>query len=164
MVAVNNSHIRAWWIGHHYIAVALCFICLVFFLIQVWPDTKFYSTCITWLFQFGIYLCLVRYFQYNYQLKRLRTLVALDKASPMDTVGGQGGVFRVESGFYLLVPFLLLAQLWQLSIAYKMLIMYFTNHCESHVFIAAVLVGIMGALNAIHTFLTFFGHLSVSLW
>jgi TMPIT-like protein len=104
ILCVNGSRIRSWWTLHHYLVVLMLWIMLVS------PSTPSFKRIMNPFNLFGIYICAVKFLQYRYQQQRLKTLVALDTAVPMDTIGGQGEITQVETPFVLLIPFLVLAQ------------------------------------------------------
>ncbi len=75
-----------------------------------------------------MYLGVLQYFQYRYQLQRLYVLIALEKANPMDTVVGEGAwTDKVGWEMFLLLPFSLIAQFWQLYNAYSLLKAFFMD-------------------------------------
>ncbi|KAI8914593.1 TMPIT-like protein [Gorgonomyces haynaldii] len=152
ILVVNGSRMLGWWILHNYFTVIMLGIAMV------WPISPYHDKALPVLIWFGIYLSLMRYIQYQYQQARLRTLVALDHATPMDTVGGQGTIFSIDSGMKLLIPFLMIAQLWQLWLCYWLLDLYYTDlgsQPEWHLMAVALLFGVMALGNSAMTIRTF---------
>lgn len=77
---------------------------------------------------FMMYLGGVSYLQYRYQNNRLYTLVALDAANPMSTAQGNGaGVSSASKEYFLLIPFLIVAQVWQLYLGYRLSLLWYSS-------------------------------------
>ncbi|KAJ3212589.1 hypothetical protein HK099_007704 [Clydaea vesicula] len=77
----------------------------------IWPTTPFYVEFRKSLLIYVIYLQFTQYLQYRYQVQRLYTLVAMNRAGPMETVQGDGvHADRLSFEFWILVPFLCAAQ------------------------------------------------------
>lgn len=109
ILLVNGSRIRTWWIGHHYLSIIISGVMLIC------PATPAYKAFRTPFFSFALYIAIVQFFQYRYQKSRLYTLVALDRARPMDTVAGDGFFTdSLQREFVLLIPLLVIGQVWQL--------------------------------------------------
>ncbi|KAI8808978.1 TMPIT-like protein [Cladochytrium replicatum] len=107
---VNGSRIRGWWFGHHYLSVFASGVLLI------WCTNTSYLVFRSRFLYFSLYLGVVQFLQYRYQRSRLYVLVALDRAGPMDPVMGDGvHTQQLDREFLLLIPFLVVGQLWQFS-------------------------------------------------
>lgn len=84
VLKVNGSHIRPWWIHHHYWAMATCVLML-----SLPVDSPAFVRAITlflwWAFMQGIVIVI----QNRYQRRRMYTRIALGKNSAMDVVSGE---------------------------------------------------------------------------
>ncbi|KAH6560309.1 hypothetical protein BASA62_010509 [Batrachochytrium salamandrivorans] len=149
ILVVNGSRIRRWWFGHHYLSIILSGIVLI------WPQSDNYQRFRPMFLWFCLFLCMLQYLQYRYQRQRLYALVALDKARPMDTVIGDGVPSQaVDREFMVLTPFLIIGQIWQLVISYRLFGMYFWNaigEAEWQVIAVAILFGVLGCGNMLVT-------------
>ncbi|KAI9003183.1 TMPIT-like protein [Gaertneriomyces semiglobifer] len=148
---VNGSRIRAWWFGHHYLSIILSG------LILITPATPTYASFRLPFYIFSLYIGIVQYLQYRYQKSRLYTLVALDRARPMDTVSGDGFFSdSLEREFLLLLPFLAVGQLWQMWNSWFLLSTWKENALrEWQIPVAGALFAILGAGNMLSTLWTY---------
>ncbi|KAL5031822.1 hypothetical protein BDV3_000993 [Batrachochytrium dendrobatidis] len=153
ILVVNGSRIRRWWFGHHYLSIILSGVVLI------WPQSSNYQKFRPMFLWFCLFLCMLQYLQYRYQRKRLYALVALDKARPMDTVIGDGVPSQaVDREFMVLTPFLIIGQLWQIVISYRLFEMHVFDplNCEWQVLAVSALFGILGCGNILVTAKTIF--------
>ena len=86
VLRVNGSHIRAWWIRHHYYSIALMLTVLTM------PQgsraaAAFTERYLWWAAAQGTVMLL----QNSYQRKRTYTRIALGRASAMDVASGEAG-------------------------------------------------------------------------
>ncbi|KAI8825996.1 TMPIT-like protein-domain-containing protein, partial [Fimicolochytrium jonesii] len=151
ILLVNGSRIRSWWFGHHYLSIILSGVLLI------WPSTPAYRSFRTPFFAFAGFMQVMQYLQYRYQRSRLYVLVTLDRARPMDTVAGDGFFSAsMEREFFLLVPFLVIGQLWQLYNAYILYVFWHTSEGQEgwQGLAAAILFAILGVGNTVTTLRT----------
>ncbi|KAJ3328884.1 hypothetical protein HDU76_009112 [Blyttiomyces sp. JEL0837] len=170
---VNGSRIRTWWFMHHYLSIGLSGVLLVWpgmppvstptTPIGIIPTTNtdedpysFYHAFRTQFLLFCTYLGVVQYLQYRYQKRRLYVLVALDRAAPMDIVAGDGAhTDRMGNDFWMLVPFLVVGQCWQLWNGWSCWRIWWRGGADWHILAAAVLFWLLGLGNMIATARTF---------
>ncbi|TPX75371.1 hypothetical protein CcCBS67573_g03345 [Chytriomyces confervae] len=166
---VNGSKITFWWFLHHYLSIFMSSIILItpHSMSTTYPQ---YRTQFLW---FCAYLGGVQYLQYRYQRERLYVLVSLDRAERMDLVAGDGvfgggldGCGR-EGGVgrwgHVLLPFLVVGQVWQMVNGVKCITL-FKDVFESgrdmgkewHVLVVGILFAVLGIGNMITTFWSFF--------
>jgi hypothetical protein len=109
VLMMNGSHIKGWWIKHHYFSSACALLMLglpvyspaVFFLCQrfmAWSSMQ----------------AAVMMVQNHYQRRRMYTRIALGKNTAMDVVAGEssGG----SGQLLILYPLLFVLQIWQASL------------------------------------------------
>ncbi|TPX50678.1 hypothetical protein SeLEV6574_g00763 [Synchytrium endobioticum] len=150
ILLVNGSRIRTWWLTHHVLSIALMVA------IVIWPKTYCYSSFRISFLQFSLWFGVIQYLQYRYQIHRLYVLRSLDMAGPMDVVGDGLYAQNLERDFTLLIPFVLVGQLWQLYNGYTLGQMWRSGVCaETHTPVAATLFLILGLGNAFTTFRTY---------
>lgn len=101
LLLVNGSHIRSWWIFHHFICIAISGTTLI------WPYGSAYVSMRRVLVCFNVYMAAVQIMQYRYQTARLYTLRALSQVDPMETTSDAGHL-HLTTGLVLLLPFLFL--------------------------------------------------------
>lgn len=99
ILIVNGSHIRFWWVVHHYLCVAIAGTMLI------WPGGQYYQEIRTTLTCFAIYIAAVQILQYRYQIGRLYTLRALARVDPMETTTDAENL-HLSTDLYILLPFL----------------------------------------------------------
>ena len=86
VLRANGSHIRAWWVNHHYYSIGMCLVVLTM-------DVQS-NACLDYMTRFLAFTALqgaVMLAQNRYQRFRLYTRVAMGKANPMDVAGGEMG-------------------------------------------------------------------------
>eukprot|EP00123_Amoebidium_parasiticum_P008871 comp19077_c0_seq1/m.21560 comp19077_c0_seq1/g.21560 ORF comp19077_c0_seq1/g.21560 comp19077_c0_seq1/m.21560 type:complete len:369 (-) comp19077_c0_seq1:377-1483(-) len=111
VLIANGSHIRQWWLWHHYLSLVILAVVLV------WPDGTTYRLFYPHFNVFACFLGFVQLLEFQYQRKRLYTLRALGKTDAMD-VPAEGVQVQWSCGLPLLFPFLLLCQVWILYVGY----------------------------------------------
>ncbi|KAG9393102.1 TMPIT-like [Carpediemonas membranifera] len=111
----NGSRIRFWWRAHHYLSSFAAFILVTWCSVDcaVWRDIR----CP--VLSFMIYVFIVQILQTRYQLSRLYTLTALDRAHVMDTTNAETIQYRRGVSMPILLPFLWIAHGWQFLIGYR---------------------------------------------
>lgn len=161
VLMVNGSHIRPWWIQHHYWSV---FTCLLLLTLPVDSPvvSKYVQRCLGWT----ALQSLVMMLQNRYQRRRMYTRIALGKNNAMDVLGGEssGGFGQL----LLLYPLLFALQGMQIWIGVHMMVVTweksFTSegwlNLEPHesdlwgnrgVFLVGLTMAFMGAQNFRHT-------------
>ncbi|KAJ3634476.1 hypothetical protein Zmor_016448 [Zophobas morio] len=122
ILIANGSNIRVWWLLHHYGTVATVGLLLT------WPE-GFYYRQFSYLFHiFSSYVAVVHVLQFQYQTKGLYRLRALGKADAMDITVEDVRLKDLKGALSLLLPFLLVAQLWQIFLGYE-LFQFFKEGC-----------------------------------
>lgn len=89
ILRLNGSHIRTWWLAHHYLCI------LTAAAMMVWQqmegggnqvdEASTFAFIRPRLILFMIYVATIQTIQYRHQRNRLYTLRALAKVSPMET-------------------------------------------------------------------------------
>lgn len=106
---VNGSHIRAWWMQHHYWSAAASLGML---------GLPIHSPAVHYFFRFyliwSIFQALVMYVQNRYQRRRMYTRIALGRNTAMDVVAGESS--GSSGQLLLLYPLLFVLQLAQFAI------------------------------------------------
>ncbi|XP_014664961.1 PREDICTED: transmembrane protein 120 homolog isoform X1 [Priapulus caudatus] len=113
ILRINGSHIKGWWLTHHYITAVQGGI------IVTWPEDEPYEAFRVQFMWFALYLSIVQLCQYRYQKGCLYRLRALGERHNMDvTVDG----FHVWMwrGLGFLLPFLFFGYFFQLYNAYTL--------------------------------------------
>lgn len=109
VLMVNGSHIKSWWIRHHYFsaASALMMLGLPVYSPAVWTFCQYFMA-------WSVLQALVMMMQNHYQRRRMYTRIALGKNSAMDVVAGEssGG----SGQLLLLYPLLFVLQTTQFGI------------------------------------------------
>jgi hypothetical protein len=119
ILRVNGSSIADWWITHHYLSGLLTIVCLA------WPKAvdPVYEAFRPTMLIMSIIQAITQILVTRYQSGRLYRLVAMGKASRLD-VTGESNTEWVGAGWTpsaaLLLPFLLVAQCFQLFSAYTL--------------------------------------------
>eukprot|EP00123_Amoebidium_parasiticum_P021756 comp7317_c0_seq1/m.3017 comp7317_c0_seq1/g.3017 ORF comp7317_c0_seq1/g.3017 comp7317_c0_seq1/m.3017 type:complete len:388 (-) comp7317_c0_seq1:214-1377(-) len=147
ILIANGSHIRQWWLWHHYLSIATAAIILV------WPDGATYRTFYP---RFNLFACFVGFIQlleFNYQRHRMYTLRALGKTDAMD-LPSEGVQVQWSSGLPLLLPFIVVCQLWICYVAYDLATLSMSPMCtEWHVPALAAIFAVL-AVGNIYTNIT----------
>lgn len=84
VLMVNGSHIRPWWIHHHYWAGATCVLML-----SLPVDSPAFVRALTLFLWWAMMQSFVIVLQNRYQRRRMYTRVALGRNSAMDVVSGE---------------------------------------------------------------------------
>ncbi|KAG1676071.1 hypothetical protein FOA52_014936 [Chlamydomonas sp. UWO 241] len=160
VLMMNGSHIKGWWIRHHYFSSACTLIMLglpvyspaVFFLCQrfmAWSSMQ----------------AAVMMVQNHYQRRRMYTRIALGKNTAMDVVAGEssGG----SGQLLILYPLLFVLQIWQASLGVAVAVRMFPSFLELEGWLevesvgsdlrgarGVCLVGIVFAYMAVNNFIT----------
>ena len=114
VLRVNGSHIRTWWINHHFWSGVTCILML-----SLPVDSPSFVNSIT-LFQYwGVMQGATMLLQNRYQRRRMYTRIALGKSSAMDVVGGEAS--EADTELILLYPILFAMQALQAYIGIEML-------------------------------------------
>ena len=118
ILLVNGSNVRPWWIYHHYIA-AFGSVMLI-----TWPDTPTYARIAPYWQTFLLYQGFVQVLQLWYQKRRDYANRALGRTQRMD-VSYSETLTEFPKELVLLVPFVLLAHLWEVCLgAYLLNILF----------------------------------------
>ncbi|KAL3307711.1 hypothetical protein Ciccas_013770, partial [Cichlidogyrus casuarinus] len=122
ILIINGSRIKGWWYTYHFIMTVLSAIMLV------WTNSNSYHMFRSQFFSYVLYLQLVHCIQYHYQRGCLYKLRALGSRHSMDiTVDGfMSWMFR---NLTFVIPFLLLAYLFQYYNAYTLYHIYNEPDC-----------------------------------
>lgn len=114
VLLMNGSHIRSWWIWHHYVSAVVCIVTLALPVDSVSVQT-FVEDWLMWsMFQAALMLA-----QNWYQRKRMYARIALGKDSALDVVGGESS--GMQGQLLMLLPFLFILQGWQMWLGTKMM-------------------------------------------
>lgn len=114
VLKVNGSHIRPWWIHHHYWAMAT-----VVLMLSLPVDSPSFVRAITMFLWWAMMQALVIVMQNRYQRRRMYTRIALGKNSAMDVVAGESS--GTYGQLFILYPVLFGMQGLQAYIGYEML-------------------------------------------
>jgi hypothetical protein len=101
ILLANGSHIRFWWIAHHYLLIGIGGTLLI------WPNGSSYASMRTALVASTVIIGAIQILQYRYQLKRLYTLRALSKVDNME-ITTDAEHLHLSTGLFFLLPFLFL--------------------------------------------------------
>jgi hypothetical protein len=120
ILRVNGSRIKGWWMFHHYVSTVLCGMSLT------WPDGVCYQIFRKQFLIFSLYLSVVQWLQCQYQRGCLYRLRSLGERHSMDiTVDGfHSWMFK---GLTFLLPFLVIAYIFQLYNAFVLVHIYWEN-------------------------------------
>ena len=113
VLKVNGSHIRPWWIHHHYWAMATCVLML-----SLPVDSPSFVRSITLFLWWAAMQAVVIVLQNRYQRRRMYTRIALGKNSAMDVVSGESS--GAHGQLLLLYPILFAMQGLQAYIGWEM--------------------------------------------
>ncbi|PSC69322.1 transmembrane 120-like protein isoform B [Micractinium conductrix] len=120
VLKVNGSHIRPWWIHHHYWSVATCMLMLSL-PVDSPSVVRSVHTFLWWAVLQGAVIVM----QNRYQRRRMYTRVALGKSSAMDVVGGESSAAAGQLA--LLYPLLFMLQGLQSVIGVQMVTSNFNS-------------------------------------
>jgi len=109
----NGSKIKGWYFIHHYVAVALSAIFVL------WSDQASYQQFRPCFILFSMYQSCVQLMQCYYQRGCLYRLRALGERDDMD-ITGEGFRSWMWKGLSFLLPFLFIGQFWQLYNSYTL--------------------------------------------
>ncbi|KAK2953326.1 putative TMPIT-like protein [Blattamonas nauphoetae] len=152
ILKTNGSHIRTWWILHHYLCVAM------FTIYALYPRTDEYVKIRPYSFMMGIYEGIVHFLQARYQRHRVYTLITLRKIGDMEVPNQDSTPVHWNNNMIRLLPFLLLGDTIQLCYGTVLMMDYFKNRLWSEWQLVALgLVFLILAFgNTITTLITFF--------
>lgn len=156
----NGSHIKPWWIIHHYLCIILAGIMLTC------PIESFQMIRAA-ILKFLFLLSCSQFIQYQYQMRRLYTLRALKKASPLQTTSEIVNLSLINN-LRIVVTFLLLFQGLQIYVSYYIMSLHLKHAWPNYQpFIGSLLIGLMSVGNIITIMYTcyqkFVGRLSFTL-
>jgi len=114
VLKVNGSHIRPWWIHHHYWSMGMCILML-----SLPVDSPAFVRAITLFLWWAMMQSVVIVLQNRYQRRRMYTRIALGKNSAMDVVSGETS--GAHGQLLLLYPILFAMQGLQAYIGWEML-------------------------------------------
>eukprot|EP00039_Didymoeca_costata_P018999 m.335849 g.335849 ORF g.335849 m.335849 type:complete len:359 (+) comp17693_c0_seq1:123-1199(+) len=139
----NGSRIKRWWRIHHYLAIG------VSGLLLVWPKREAYRRFHPQFMVFSLFLGLVQLLQYRYQTKVLYKTRALGQSDTMDTTTDLPDV----STWLPVVGVLFIAYVFQLYIANVLRTIYYeVEDSEWQVPVLAVMFLILSVGNIVTTF------------
>lgn len=158
ILLVNGSNIHPWWIYHHYIA-AFGSVMLI-----TWPNTTTYARIAPYWQFFLLYQGFVQGLQLLYQQRRDYANRALGRTQRMD-VSFSETLTEFPKELVLLVPFVILAHLWQVTLGFFLLNIVFMEMDPMHTywtayreevqcFVCGVLAVFLGLGNMLTTFNT----------
>ena len=111
----NGSHIRGWWISHHYVSAAMSITVLT------WPPDSVSWDLFTPAFTgYFLYQGFVQFLQARYQNARHYARMAMGKAASMD-VSHTETLAEVHTGLATIVVLVLIAQAWQVHLGISLL-------------------------------------------
>lgn len=146
----NGSHIKEWWLLHHYICLAITGIMLTC------PEQSF-SQIRDVILKFLFLLSCSQVVQYQYQMRRLYVLRSLTKAHPLETTSDIMNV-SLSANLGIAVVLLLLFQVIQLYVSYYIYSMHLAHQWTHYQpLLGAVLIGFMGVGNIITIGYTCYG-------
>lgn len=116
ILIANGSRIKGWWVMHHYIAVFLSGIFVI------WPEGQSYQEFRNTFMAFSIYQSFIQLLQYYYQTGCLYRLRALGLRHDMD-ITVEGFHSWMWRGLTFLLPFLFVGHFWQLYNAYSLAVL-----------------------------------------
>ena len=114
VLKVNGSHIRPWWIHHHYWSMATCVLML-----SLPVDSPAFVRAITLFLWWAMMQSVVIVLQNRYQRRRMYTRIALGKNAAMDVVSGESS--GTHGQLLVLYPILFAMQSLQAYIGWEML-------------------------------------------
>uniref|UniRef100_A0A9J2PYD3 TMPIT-like protein n=2 Tax=Ascaris TaxID=6251 RepID=A0A9J2PYD3_ASCLU len=143
ILSINGSRIKGWWMTHHYVSCVLSGVTLT------WKDSECYRAFRTQFLLFVLYIAFVQVLQSQYQRGCLRRLHALGQRHSMDiTVEGfSSWMFR---GLTFLIPFLVLAYIFQFYNCYVLITLHNAMDCAGQwqVPALAVMFFLVGCCNS----------------
>jgi len=157
ILLVNGSDIRPWWIYHHYFSSMASIAWLV------WPDTDIQLSYVPWVTSLCFYIGIVQAMQMIFYGKRDYANRALGKSAHMD-ISYPETLTDMPKELLILIPFLLVAHLWQIMLGVMFLRTLFdqnimnrhwTEYREELQLLSCGVLGLtVGAGNLISTILT----------
>jgi len=118
ILLVNGSNIRPWWIYHHYLSAAGTVVWLV------WPQTEIYLSYVPYVTCLCLYTGVVQSMQILFYQKRDYANRALGKTGHMD-ISYPETLTELPKELLILVPFLFIAQVWQMLLGLSFLKTFF---------------------------------------
>ncbi|GMT18220.1 hypothetical protein PFISCL1PPCAC_9517, partial [Pristionchus fissidentatus] len=144
ILILNGSSIHWWWVAHHYLAAALAGVVIT------WPEDEAYQEFRPQLGLFSMYICVVQQLQYQYQSGCLRRLHALGSLKSEMDVTLEGFASWMFHGLTFLLPFLVVAYLFELYNAWTLFEMWSRRSlCAWQVLGLSVLCAVVGVGNLI---------------
>jgi hypothetical protein len=125
ILLVNGSNIQPWWIYHHYVA-AFGSVMLI-----TWPDTLIYARIIPYWQFFLLYQGFVQLLQLFYQKRRDYANRALGRTQRMD-VSFSETLTEFPKELVMLVPFVLVAHIWEVVLGSFLLSILFLEMDPVH--------------------------------
>lgn len=121
ILRVNGSHIRMWWIYHHYISSLMSVIVLT------WPaDSASWARFLPQFTLYFLYQGVVQFMQARYQKARHYALTAMGKATHMD-VSNTETLTEFHAGLYAILALVIVAQAWQVYNGYSLFLLLFQD-------------------------------------
>jgi len=123
----NGSHIKQWWIVHHYV--------LVFTAIQLltWPESESYARFRNTVHWYGLYNSMLQIFSARYQKARLYAMKALGKAGEMDVANADSSQVHWSESMTVLIPLVLFGQGFQFYVSTALLRLFLAHRSEPHI-------------------------------
>ncbi|GMS87601.1 hypothetical protein PENTCL1PPCAC_9776, partial [Pristionchus entomophagus] len=144
ILILNGSSIHWWWVAHHYLAAALAGV------VVTWPEDEAYQEFRPQLGIFSMYICVVQQLQYQYQSGCLRRLHALGSLRSEMDVTLEGFASWMFHGLTFLLPFLLVAYLFELYNSVTLFKMWWSREqCAWQVMGLSALLATVGVGNLI---------------
>lgn len=119
-LVANGSNIKDWWLIHHYLAAMNTVV------IIVWPATERYDAFVPYFTTFACYHGIVMNLQNYYHKRREYANRALGKIKSLD-ITYQETITEFPKELWLLLPFLLIAQVWEISLGLSLLKTFFID-------------------------------------
>ncbi|CAG9862034.1 unnamed protein product [Phyllotreta striolata] len=144
ILKVNGSRIRGWWRLHHFLSTVAAGILLI------WPDNDTWSLFRNQFMVFNIYISLVQYLQFRYQMGVLYRLKALGERHNMDITieGFHSWMWR---GLSFLLPFLFIGYIFQFYNAYTLWTLSYNYTTTWHVPVLSLMFFILFVGNTLTT-------------
>ncbi|GAB4822454.1 hypothetical protein N2152v2_009500 [Parachlorella kessleri] len=115
VLRMNGSHIRPWWIMHHYWSIAATMLML-----SLPADSPSFARAAEMFLWWAMLQALVILMQNTYQRRRMYTRIAMGKNSPHDVVSGESS--GTHGQLLLLYPMLFVLQGFQFYIGVDMML------------------------------------------
>ncbi|KAI5192430.1 hypothetical protein NEMIN01_2017 [Nematocida minor] len=143
----NGSHIKKWWILHHYICIVITGMMLTC------PEESF-SLIRTPVLKFLFLLSCSQVVQYQYQMRRLYVLRALKKADPLEITSDVMNVSLIAN-LWVAVAILVLFQFIQIYVSYYIYTLHVVHKWTNYQpLIGAILICVMAFGNMFTIFYT----------